>query len=89
MTTTCARYDRKSRKLVLVKSKYAYGISPRNDEQKFALDACMNPDIQLVSLTGGAGTGKTLLALAAALEQERDFDQIILSRRQSFSGTRR
>ena len=80
MTTTCARYDRKSRKLVLVKSKYAYGISPRNDEQKFALDACMNPDIQLVSLTGGAGTGKTLLALAAALEQERDFDQIILSR---------
>ena len=33
-----------------------------------------------VSLTGGAGTGKTLIALAAALEQERDFDQIILTR---------
>ncbi len=76
----CARYDSKSRNIVLVKSRYAYGISPRNDEQKFALDACLNPDIQLVSLTGGAGTGKTLLALAAALEQEREFDQIILSR---------
>ena len=76
----CARYDEKSRNIVLVKSRYAYGISPRNDEQKFALDACLNPEIQLVSLTGGAGTGKTLIALAAALEQERDFDQIILSR---------
>ena len=79
-TNICARYDDRSRKIVLVKSKYAYGISPRNDEQKFALDACLNPEIKLVSLTGGAGTGKTLLALAAALEQERDFEQIILSR---------
>ena len=76
----CARYDAKGKKIVLVKSKYAFGISPRNDEQKFALDACLNPEIKLVSLTGGAGTGKTLLALAAALEQERDFEQIILSR---------
>ena len=65
---------------MLVKTREAYGIRPRNDEQKFALDACLDPKIQLVSLTGGAGTGKTLLALASALEQERDFDQIILSR---------
>ena len=79
-STVCARYDDRSRKIVLVKSRYAYGISPRNDEQKFALDACVKPEIKLVSLTGGAGTGKTLLALAAALEQERDFGQIILSR---------
>lgn len=78
--TTCARFDAAKNKILLVKDHYAYGISPRNDEQKFALDACLNPDIQLVSLTGGAGTGKTLLALAAALEQEHDFDQIILSR---------
>ena len=77
---TCARYSASSRRIVLVKERRAYGISPRNDEQKFALDACLNPDIRLVSLTGGAGTGKTLLALAAALEQERDYDQIILSR---------
>ena len=78
--SSCARYDSHSGKIVLVKKQYAYGISPRNDEQKFALDACLNKDIKLVSLTGGAGTGKTLVALAAALEQERDYDQIILSR---------
>ena len=76
----CARYDIDRRMIVLVKARSAYGIRPRNDEQKFGLDACLNPKIQLVSLTGGAGTGKTLLALAAALELERDFDQIILSR---------
>jgi len=79
-TTVCARYDTKRDKIVLVRSKEAYGIRPRNEEQRFALDACLNPDIPLVSLTGGAGTGKTLIALAAALEQEKDFDQIILSR---------
>lgn len=78
--TVCARYDAARGKLVLVKVREAYGIRPRNNEQKFAIDACLNPKIQLVSLTGGAGTGKTLVALAAALEQERDFDQIILSR---------
>ncbi len=76
----CARYDARRKQVVLVKNRQAYGIRPRNEEQRFALDACLNPDIQLVSLTGGAGTGKTLLALAAALEQEKDFDQIILTR---------
>ena len=79
-TTVCARYNAGRKRIVLVRSKEAYGIRPRNDEQRFALDACLNPDIPLVSLTGGAGTGKTLIALAAALEQEKDFDQIILSR---------
>lgn len=78
--TVCARYDERRRKVVLVKGQQVYGIKARNDEQKFAIDACMNPDIQLVSLTGGAGTGKTLIALASALEQARDFDQIILTR---------
>ena len=78
--TVCARYDDNRGKIVLVKSRQAYGIRPRNDEQKMALDALMNNKIQLVALTGGAGTGKTLLALAAALEQERDYEQIILSR---------
>ena len=78
--TVCARYDAGRDRIVLVRSREAYGIRPRNDEQKFALDACLNPSIPLVSLTGGAGTGKTLIALAAALEQEKDFDQILLSR---------
>ncbi len=76
----CARYDERADRIILVKTRSAYGIKPRNDEQKFALDACLNKNIPLVSLTGGAGTGKTLLALASALEQEKDYDQIILSR---------
>ncbi|MCR5243997.1 MAG: PhoH family protein [Bacteroidales bacterium] len=77
---TCARYDSKRGKIVHVRKREAYGIRPRNEEQQFALDACLNPEIQLVSLTGGAGTGKTLLALASALEQAQDYDQIILTR---------
>jgi len=76
----CARYDADRKKLVLIRNRQAYGIKPRNHEQRMALDACLNPSIPLVSLTGGAGTGKTLLALAAALEQEKQFDQIIISR---------
>lgn len=76
----CARFNANDEKLHLVKSLSAYGIRPRNEEQKFALDACLNPSIELVSLTGGAGTGKTLIALASAIEQAQDYDQIILSR---------
>jgi len=58
----------------------AYGIKPRNAEQAFAMDALMNSDIRLVSLTGKAGTGKTLLALAAALEKNKSYRQIYLAR---------
>lgn len=78
--TVCARYNAASERLQLIRKQYASGIGPRNDEQKMALDACLNPDIKLVSLTGGAGTGKTLLALAAAIEQANAYDQIILTR---------
>ena len=78
--TVCARYDASRGVIALVRTQSAAGIRPRNDEQKFALDACLNPKIPLVSITGGAGTGKTLIALAAALEQANDYDQIILSR---------
>jgi len=58
----------------------AYGIKPRNAEQTFALHAITNPAVPLVTLTGKAGTGKTLLALAGALEQRRHFRQIYLAR---------
>ena len=76
----CARYDAARDRIVLVKTREAYGIRPRNDEQKFAIDALLNPKVDLVSLTGGAGTGKTLLALAAALAQEDAYEHIYLSR---------
>ncbi len=58
----------------------AYGIVPRNAEQIFALNALMNPDIQLVTISGKAGTGKTLLALAAALHRRRYYRQIYMAR---------
>ncbi|KAA3649353.1 MAG: PhoH family protein [Bacteroidetes bacterium] len=58
----------------------AYGIVPRNAEQAFALHAILNPDVKLVTIQGVAGTGKTLLALAGAIEQRRNFKQIILAR---------
>ncbi|TRX49817.1 PhoH family protein [Fulvivirga sp. M361] len=63
-----------------VEKKPVYGIKPRNAEQTFAIHAILNPDIKLVTMQGVAGTGKTLIALAAALEQKRDFKQIYLAR---------
>lgn len=58
----------------------AYGIRPLNAEQVFALHAILDPNIKLVTLQGVAGTGKTLLALAGAMEQKRDYRQIYLAR---------
>ena len=63
-----------------IEKEFVYGIKPKNAEQAFALHALLNPEIKLVALQGVAGTGKTLLALAAALEQEKKFNQIILAR---------
>tara|TARA_B100001778_G_C18556701_1_gene615735 strand:+ start:139 stop:1473 length:1335 start_codon:yes stop_codon:yes gene_type:complete len=63
-----------------VEKQYVYGIKPRNAEQTFALHALLNPDVKLVTLQGVAGTGKTLLALASALEQHNMYQQIVLAR---------
>jgi len=75
-----AFYNPESDHLERVDKKSAYSIKPKNAEQTFALHAIMNPKIKLVSIQGVAGTGKTLLALAGALEQRRDFKQIFLAR---------
>ncbi len=75
-----ATYDAFNEAIRRVDKVHAYGITPRNAEQTFAVDAMMNPDIKLVSLSGKAGTGKTLLALAAALHCKGDYQQIFMGR---------
>lgn len=75
-----ARYNPETDQIERVEKSYAYGIKPKNAEQTFAIDALLNPDIKLVALQGVAGTGKTLLALATALEQKTLYNQIILAR---------
>jgi PhoH-like ATPase len=75
-----AYYDPELKQIQRVEKRGAYGINPRNAEQTFALHALMNPNVMLVSLSGKAGTGKTLVALAAALEVRSKFQQIYLAR---------
>ncbi|MBX7044825.1 MAG: PhoH family protein [Ignavibacteria bacterium] len=66
--------------LLKVDKNTVYGIKPRNAEQTFAVDALTNPNIPIMTLTGKAGTGKTLLALAAALQIRKHFRQIYIAR---------
>ncbi len=75
-----AYFNPQQKRIEPVTKSSAYGVSPRNAEQIFAMHAILSPQISLVSLTGPAGTGKTLLALAGALEQRRNFRQIYLTR---------
>ena len=75
-----AVFDPFDEKIVQINKPIAYGITPRNAEQSFALNMLMDNRIQLVTLSGKSGTGKTLLALAAALERQTDFRQIFLAR---------
>jgi PhoH-like ATPase len=75
-----AYYNPRLDRIERVVKSMAYGVSPRNAEQTFALHAVMNPGIPLVTLSGAAGTGKTLLALAGALELRRTVRQIYLAR---------
>jgi len=75
-----AYYNKEESILERVIDQGAYGVSALNAEQNFALHALMNPSIKLVTIQGMAGTGKTLLALAAALEQRSAYRQIFVSR---------
>ncbi len=63
-----------------IDKRSAYGITPKNAEQAFAMHAVLNPAVRLVSIQGVAGTGKTLLALAGAIEQRKDFRMIMIAR---------
>jgi len=79
-TSALAFYNHETGMLERLEKKSAYGITPRNAEQVFALHALLNPQVRLVTLQGVAGTGKTLLALASAIEQRKAFNQIYLAR---------
>ncbi|NBN99638.1 MAG: DUF2075 domain-containing protein, partial [Flavobacteriia bacterium] len=79
-SSSLAFYNESEDTLERIEKEFVYGIKPKNAEQAFALHALLNPNIKLVAVQGVAGTGKTLLALAAALEQEKKFNQIILAR---------
>jgi len=79
-TSALGFYNPVTKLVERVEKRQAYKISPRNAEQVFAIHAIMNPEVKLVTLQGVAGTGKTLIALAGALDQKRSFKQIYLAR---------
>jgi len=75
-----AFFDVVTKSIRKVNQESVFGIEPKNAEQAFAIDALLNPAIKLVTIQGNAGTGKTLLALASALEQRKNFRQIYITR---------
>jgi PhoH-like ATPase len=80
-----ARYDKEQDKVVPIRKlrEGVWGIRPRNKEQHYALDLLLNDDIKLVTLVGKAGTGKTLLAIAAGLFKSADegsYSRLLVSR---------
>lgn len=79
-SSSLAYYNAANDSVDQIEKRNYYGIKPRNAEQAFALHAVMDDNIKLVTLSGVAGTGKTLLALAGSLEQRRNYKQIYLAR---------
>ncbi|MGK9368326.1 PhoH family protein [Melioribacter sp. Ez-97] len=75
-----AYLDSEMEALHRIDKETVYGIKPRNAEQTFAVNALINKEIPLVTLTGKAGTGKTLLALASALQVRSEYRQIYVAR---------
>jgi len=73
-------YNSKTTQLEKIIEQPVFNIFPRNIEQAFAIHALLHPDIKLVTIQGNAGTGKTLLALAGALEQRKHYRQIYVTR---------
>ena len=74
---------RGDRLVPLMRAPEAWGLRPRSKEQQFALDLLLDPDVRVVALDGMAGTGKTIMALAAGLEQVmegRAYDKVAVYR---------
>lgn len=73
-------YDNAEKTVNRLQKIEAFGISSRNAEQAFALSALLNDKIKLVTISGKAGTGKTLLSLAAAIEKRKEYLQVYIAR---------
>src|SRR5262249_1750322 len=83
--TALGRYDAAKGQVVALRTQRegVMGIRPRNKEQSFALDLLLDDSVRLVSLVGKAGTGKTLLALAAGLRrttEDNAYSRLLVSR---------
>jgi PhoH-like ATPase len=83
--TALGRYDGGKQRVVplRVPKEPIWGIQPRNREQRYAMDALLQDDVKLVTLVGKAGTGKTLLAIAAGLQksvEEQVYQRLLVSR---------
>lgn len=78
--TASGFYNHQSGKLEMITEQPVFNIHPKNLEQAFAIHALLHSDIKLVTIQGNAGTGKTLLALAGALEQRKYYRQIYVTR---------
>jgi len=79
-SSVLSMYNSHEKVIERIEKQYVYGIKPRNAEQTFAMRALLDENIKLVTIQGVAGTGKTLLALASALEQHNKYNQILLAR---------
>jgi len=79
-SATSGFYNNQTAQLQKITEQPIFNIFPKNIEQACAIHALLNPDIKLVTIQGNAGTGKTLLALAGALEQRKNYRQIYVTR---------
>ena len=79
-SSVLARYIPQTGMVKRIEKERCFGIEPRNAEQAFAMNVLLDDDVKLVALTGKSGTGKTLLALAAALSKNDNYKQILLAR---------
>ena len=84
--TALSRFDQAKQRfvpLIKIGKEGVWGVRPRNKEQSFALDLLLNDEIKLVTIVGKAGTGKTLMAIAAGLHktmEEQVFHKVLVSR---------
>ena len=83
--TALGRFTHEQSHLAQVKNaKAMWGVTPRNTEQRYALDLLLDPSVAVVSLVGRAGSGKSLLALCAGLEQvigtQKKYDRLLVSK---------